>query len=91
MGLKEGETLAALFRAYYEESGLYTVTSSDGGFTIVPKGSNKTLIFTFQEDGTSGMFAVSVPVVTAPEPAPEPSAERLAHETAQRVPAPQLP
>ena len=29
--------------------------------------------------------------VTAPEPAPEPSAERLAHETAQRVPAPQLP
>ena len=29
-GLKEGETLAALFRAYYEESGLYTVTSSDG-------------------------------------------------------------
>lgn len=30
-------------------------------------------------------------VVTAPEPAPEPSAERLAHETAQRVPAPQLP
>ena len=67
-GLKEGETLAALFRAYYEESGLYTVTSSDGGFTIVPKGSDKTLIFTFQEDGTSGMFAVSVPVVTEPEP-----------------------
>ena len=27
----------------------------------------------------------------APESAPEPSAERLAHETAQRVPAPQLP
>ena len=47
-GLKEGETLAALFRAYYEESGLYTVTSSDGGFTIVPTGSDKTLIFTFQ-------------------------------------------
>ena len=61
-GLKEGETLAALFRAYYEESGLYTVTSSDGGFTIVPKGSDKTLIFTFQEDGTSGMFAVSAAV-----------------------------
>ena len=30
-------------------------------------------------------------VVTAPEPAPEPSALRLAHETAQRVPAPHLP
>ena len=29
--------------------------------------------------------------VMPPEPAPEPSAERLAHETAQRVPAPQLP
>ena len=29
--------------------------------------------------------------VVAPESAPEPSAERLAHETAQRVPAPQLP
>ena len=67
-GLKEGETLATLFRAYYEESGLYTVTSSDGGFTIVPKGSDKTLIFTFQEDGTSGMFAVSVPVAAEPEP-----------------------
>lgn len=67
-GLKDGETLASLFRAYYEESGLYTVTSSDGGFTIVPKGSDKTLIFTFQEDGTSGMFAVSVPVSTEPEP-----------------------
>lgn len=40
-GLKEGETLAALFRAYYEESGLYTVTSSDGGFTIVPKGQRQ--------------------------------------------------
>ena len=29
--------------------------------------------------------------VMPPEPAPEPSAESLAHETAQRVPAPQLP
>ncbi len=66
--LKDGETLADAFRAYYEESGLYTVTSSDGGFTLVPKGSDKTLIFTFQQDGTSGMFAVSVPVSTEPEP-----------------------
>ena len=68
-GMKDDETLAGLFRAYYEESGLYTVTSSDGGFTIVPKGSDKTLIFTFEEDGKSGMFAVNVPVSTEPEPA----------------------
>ena len=85
-GLKEGETLAALFRAYYEESGLYTVTSSDGGFTIVPKGSDKTLIFTFQEDGTSGMFAVSVPVVTAPEPT---SAASIRYEQGEAVQLPE--
>lgn len=85
-GLKEGETLAALFRAYYEESGLYTVTSSDGGFTIVPKGSDKTLIFTFQEDGTSGMFAVSVPVVTEPEPT---SAASIRYEQGEAVQLPE--
>lgn len=66
--LKDGETLADAFRAYYEESGLYTVTGSEGGFTIVPKGSAQTLIFTFEQDGTSGMFAVNVPVDTEPEP-----------------------
>ena len=66
--LEDGETLADAFRAYYEESGLYTVTGSEGGFTIVPKGSAQTLIFTFEQDGTSGMFAVNVPVVTEPEP-----------------------
>ena len=85
-GLKEGETLAALFRAYYEESGLYTVTSSDGGFTIVPKGSDKTLIFTFQEDGTSGMFAVSVPVETEPEPT---SAASIRYEQGEAVQLPE--
>lgn len=67
-GLKDGQTLAELFRTYYEESGLYTVTGSDAGFTLVPKGGSQTLIFSFEENGTSGMFAVNVPVVEEPVP-----------------------
>ena len=44
------------------------------------------------EDAAPAALSEGAPEdVTAPKIAPEPSAERLAHETAQRVPAPQLP
>ena len=36
--LPDGQTLSSLFRTFYETSGLYTVTGSDSGFTLVPRG-----------------------------------------------------
>ena len=63
------QTLAGLFRAFYEASGLYNVSDSEGGFTIVPKGkSAEELIFTFDEADGSGKFTVSVPVDETAEP-----------------------
>ena len=67
-GLKEGETLAALFRAYYEESGLYTVTTSDKGFTLVPRGGAQELMFQFDEQDTNGQFMITVPQADEPQP-----------------------
>ena len=89
-GLKDGETLAGLFRGYYEESGLYTVTSSDAGFTLVPKGGSQTMIFSFEEDGKSGMFAVNIPVVEEPTPTATASIRYVNGETdAEYVPLPE--
>ena len=67
--LPQDQTLSSLFRGFYEESGLYTVSSSDKGFTLVPKGGSQELSFLFDEagDGT-GQFIITVPVSTEPEP-----------------------
>ena len=71
--LADGETLASAFRAFYEASGLYTVTSSDKGFTLVPRGGAQQLIFQFDEQDANGQptgqFMISVPQNTEPQPA----------------------
>lgn len=71
--LADGETLTSAFRTFYESSGLYTVTSSEGGFTLVPRGGAQQLIFQFDEqdvDGQpAGQFMISVPQDTEPQPA----------------------
>lgn len=64
--MPENQTMAGMFRAFYEESNLYNVSTSEGGFTLVPKGSAEQLIFQFSDDGTK--FMVSVPENTEPEP-----------------------
>ena len=66
--LNEGQTLASMFRTFYETSGLYTVTTSDKGFTLVPRGGSQQLIFQFDENGTSGQFLITVPQDTEPQP-----------------------
>ena len=45
--LPDGQTLSSLFRTFYETSGLYTVTGSDSGFTLVPRGGAQELTFQF--------------------------------------------
>ena len=49
--LPDGQTLSGMFRAFYEASGLYTVTTSDKGFTLVPRGGAQELMFQFDEQG----------------------------------------
>lgn len=66
--LEEGQTLTSLFRTFYETSGLYTVTSSTNGFTIVPRGGSQALIFQFDEQDTSGQFMITVPQEVEPQP-----------------------
>ena len=66
--LEEGQTLASMFRTFYETSGLYTVTTSDKGFTLVPRGGSQQLIFQFDENGTSGQFLITVPQDVEPQP-----------------------
>ena len=66
--LGEGQTLASMFRTFYETSGLYTVTTSDKGFTLVPRGGSQQLIFQFDENGTSGQFLITVPQDAEPQP-----------------------
>ena len=55
-GAEDAEVpMADLFRAFYLESGLYSVTDSDYGFTVMPmKGMSLQLQFIFEEnaDGT---------------------------------------
>lgn len=65
------QTLAGMFRGFYEESGKYVVISSSVGFSMYPKAdSSRELIFSFDEADGAGKFVVTVPV----EPEPEPSA-----------------
>lgn len=64
--MPEGQTIAGMFRAFYEESNLYNVSTSEMGFTLVPKGSAQQLIFQFNDDGSK--FMVTVPEDTEPEP-----------------------
>ena len=52
--LPDGQTLSSLFRTFYETSGLYTVTGSDSGFTLVPRGGAQELTFQFDEQDGSG-------------------------------------
>lgn len=66
--LADGQTLSGSFRSFYEESGLYTVTSSDKGFTLVPRGSSQELIFQFDETDTTGQFLITTPQDTEPQP-----------------------
>lgn len=66
--LEEGQTIASLFRTFYEQSGLYTVTSGDKGFTLVPRGGSQELIFQFDEQQTSGQFMITIPQETEPQP-----------------------
>ena len=49
--LPDGQTLSGMFRAFYEASGLYTVTTSDKGFTLVPRGGAQELMFQFGRAG----------------------------------------
>lgn len=51
--LPDGQTLSSLFRTFYETSGLYTVTGSDSGFTLVPRGGAQQLTFQFDEQDGS--------------------------------------
>ena len=66
--LPDGQTLSSLFRTFYETSGLYTVTGSDSGFTLVPRGGAQELTFQFDEQDGSGRFMISVPQDTEPQP-----------------------
>ena len=66
--LPDGQTLSSLFRTFYETSGLYTVTGSDSGFTLVPRGGAQELTFQFDEQDGSGRFMISVPQNTEPQP-----------------------
>ena len=66
--LPEGQTLSGMFRTFYEESGLYTVTSSDKGFTLVPRGGSQELVFQFDEQDTAGQFMITVPQTAEPQP-----------------------
>ena len=66
--LPDGQTLSGLFRTFYEESGLYTVTTSDKGFTLVPRGGAQELMFQFDEQDTNGQFMITVPQAAEPQP-----------------------
>lgn len=68
------QTVGALFRSFYEESGLYTISASADGFTIVPRGGTEELIFTFSETDGIGKFAINTPVIEEPEPSSTASA-----------------
>ena len=57
-----------MFRAFYEASGLYTVTTSDKGFTLVPRGGAQELMFQFDEQDTNGQFMITVPQAAEPQP-----------------------
>ena len=66
--LPDGQTLSGMFRAFYEASGLYTVTTSDKGFTLVPRGGAQELMFQFDEQDTNGQFMITVPQAAEPQP-----------------------
>lgn len=66
--LEEGQTLSGLFRTFYEQSGLYTITAADNGFTLVPRGGSQELIFQFDEQQNSGQFMITLPQQTEPQP-----------------------
>ena len=59
--LPDGQTLSGMFRSFYEASGLYTVTTSDKGFTLVPRGGAQELMFQFDEQDANGQFMITVP------------------------------
>ena len=66
--LPDGQTLSGMFRAFYEDSGLYTVTTSDKGFTLVPRGGAQELMFQFDEQDANGQFMITVPQTAEPQP-----------------------
>ncbi len=66
--LPDGQTLSGMFRSFYEASGLYTVTTSDKGFTLVPRGGAQELMFQFDEQDTNGQFMITVPQAAEPQP-----------------------
>ena len=66
--LPDGQTLSGMFRAFYEASGLYTVTTSDKGFTLVPRGGAQELMFQFDEQDANGQFMITVPQAAEPQP-----------------------
>ena len=66
--LPDGQTLSGMFRTFYEDSGLYTVTTSDKGFTLVPRGGSQELMFQFDEQDTNGQFMITVPQAAEPQP-----------------------
>lgn len=63
-----GRSLSGWFRTFYEDSGLYTVTTSDKGFTLVPRGGSQELMFQFDEQDTNGQFMITVPQAAEPQP-----------------------
>ena len=66
--LPDGQTLSGMFRSFYEASGLYTVTTSDKGFTLVPRGGAQELMFQFDEQDANGQFMITVPQAAEPQP-----------------------
>ena len=56
----------AVFTGTGIASGLYTVTTSDKGFTLVPRGGAQELMFQFDEQDANGQFMITVPQAAEP-------------------------
>ncbi len=69
-GAEDAEVpMADLFRAFYLESGLYSVTDSDYGFTVMPmKGMSLQLQFIFEENADGAWFTIKDVTYREPKP-----------------------
>ena len=83
-GLTETEnTMQELFYSFYASSGQYTVTGNEQGFLLTGRQSGaQQLQFSFNENGGTGWFTISVPAPEEPEPSAAASVEYGAGEDA---------